>query len=91
LVALCFISALNSLFFAMRVRSVLPVQWTLWQLPPEEVTPPLEALLLAPVALAYAIWCGMGGARKASVDEQPEGSAKPAQAPLAPPLPHLAT
>ena len=92
LVTLCLISALNSLFFAMRLKAVLPVRWTLLQLPPEEVTPPLEALLLAPIALAYAICCGMGGgARKASADEQPEGSAKPSQAPLAPPLPHLAT
>jgi hypothetical protein len=92
LVSLCLISALNSLFFAMRLKAVLPVRWTLWQLPPEEVTPPLEALLLALATLAYAIWCGIGGgARRTSAHEQPEGSSAPSQASLSPPLPHLVT
>jgi hypothetical protein len=92
LITLCLISALNSLFFAMRLKAVLPVRWTLLQLPPEEVTPPLEALLLAPTALAYAMWCGVGGrGRKTSAQEQVEGNSNLAQAPLGLPLPHLAT
>jgi len=91
-VSLCLISALNSLFFVMRLKGVLPVRWTLQQLPPEEVTPPLEALLLAPVAIAYAVWCHFSGrARKTGAPEQVEGSSNPSQAPLGPPLPHLAT
>lgn len=91
-VSLCLVSALNSLFFAMRLKAVLPVRWTLLQLPPEEVTPPLEALLLAPATLAYAIWCRIGGgARRTGAHEEAEGSSKPSQAPLGPPLPHLAT
>jgi hypothetical protein len=55
-VSLCLLIALDSLFFALRVRDLLPVRWTLFQLPPEEVTPPLEVLLLSPIAFAYAAY-----------------------------------
>lgn len=55
LVCLCLLVLLNSLFFAMRVRGMLAQRWSILQLPPEEVTPIVEAFLLAPTALAYAL------------------------------------
>jgi hypothetical protein len=56
MVSLCLLIALDSLFFALRVRDILTVRWTILSLPPEEVTPPLEVLLLSPVAFGYAAY-----------------------------------
>ncbi len=92
LVSLCLLVALDSLFFAMRLKGLLPERWLLLQLPPEEVTPPLEALLLALTALAYALCTSRGkGAKRSSVSE-PQPTIAPAitaPAPLGPPLPPL--
>ncbi len=88
LVSLCLAIALDSLFFAIRVKGLLPQRWSLLQLPPEEVTPPLEALLLSPAALVYAFCTGKGtGARRLGAQPPDGHSAVSARAHQTPPSP----
>jgi hypothetical protein len=77
LVSLCLLIMLDSLFFTLRVKGLLHESWTLLQLPAEEASPPLEALLLAVGALMYAVCCG-GEKRSQSTTTQPD--------PLLPPM-----
>ncbi len=98
-VSLCLLAVVNSFFFALRVRGLLSQRWSLLQLPPEEVTPVVEALLLAPIALAYALVTELAGRRRARrVSEgSPAASrptpplaqepSRPSHGPITPPLP----